>query len=251
MKGLAIDDAAWSSRWRDHGLAGKAFLSAGLLALTLVLPVWPTSLTVAAAVAFLILGPAGTDVRVFRRACTAPLGFILLSSLAIAVTVDAGPSWSIGVSEDSLWRALEVAGRATAGTLSILLLSLTTPMSDLMSGLRRAGVPAGCVEVASLMYRMLFLLLDTTRTIRHTQVARLGNVSIVHTLKSSADLMAIILIRSWDQARRLEQGLAGRGYTNELPTLDDPPPTSRGYVVATVGLLFVVVILTAAVRSAA
>ncbi|WP_064444895.1 cobalt ECF transporter T component CbiQ [Rhodococcus sp. YH3-3] len=250
MKGLAIDDAAWSSRWRDHGLGGKAFLSVGLLALTLVLPVWPTSLTVAIAVTCLILGPAGTDVRVFRRACTAPLGFIVLSSIAVAVTVHVDPSLSIQVSETSLLRALEVAGRAAAGTLAVLLLSLTTPMTDLMSGLRRARVPAGCVEVASLMYRMLFVLLDTTRTVRRSQVARLGNVSVKQTIKSSADLMAVILIRSWDQARRLEQGLAGRGYTNQLTTLDDPPSTKRVFVAATVGLLLVVVTLTAIVRSA-
>ncbi|MGA9870659.1 MAG: cobalt ECF transporter T component CbiQ [Rhodococcus sp. (in: high G+C Gram-positive bacteria)] len=239
-KGLAIDDAAWSSRWRDTGLGGKALLSLGLLTLTLVLPVWPTSLTVAGLATYLILGQAGTDVRVFRRACTAPLGFIVLSALAVAVSVRVDPSLTIRITDSSLIHALEVAGRAGAGTLSVLLLSLTTPMTDLMGGLRRSGVPAGCVEVASLMYRMLFMLLDTTRTIRRSQVARLGNTTITQTLRSSGDLVSVILIRSWDQARRLETGLAGRGYTNELTTLDDPPRTSRTWMAAAVGMLLAV-----------
>jgi cobalt/nickel transport system permease protein len=250
MKGLAIDDAAWSSRWRDTGLGGKALLSVGLLALVLVLPVWPTSLTVAVLVIYLILGPAGTDVRVFRRACTAPLGFIALSALTVAVTVSVDPSFSVAITEASLMHALELVGRAVAGTLTVLLLSLTTPMTDLMGGLRRVGVPAGCVEVASLMYRMLFMLLDTTRTIRRSQVARLGNTTIKQTLRSSGDLVSLILIRSWDQARRLETGLAGRGYTNELITLDDPPRTSRTWIVAAVGLLLAVTTSTLLVRSA-
>lgn len=232
MAGIAIDDAAWSSKWRDQGLAGKVALSAGLLALSLLMPVWPTSIVIAFAVTILALGPAGTNPRVLRRALTAPLTFVGLSALAVAVSVTVDPSLSLAVTKDSSLHALEVAGRAIAATMAVLLLSLTTPMTDLMSGLRRLGMPAGCVEVASLMYRMLFMLLDTTRTIRRSQVARLGNLSVAQTLRSSGDLTAIILTRSWDQARRLEKGLAGRGYTNELRTLDDPPLTTPTFAMA-------------------
>ncbi|WP_032389303.1 cobalt ECF transporter T component CbiQ [Rhodococcoides fascians] len=250
MQGLAIDNAAWSSPWRDKGLGGKALASFGLLTLALALPVWPTSLTIAVITTWLILGPARTDLRVFRRAFTTPLGFIVLSSMTVAVSIQIDPSWSITVTADTLMRALALAVRATAGTLAVLLLSLTTPMTDILAGLRRLGVPAGCVEVAALIYRMLFILLETTRTVRHSQIARLGNATVAQTLRSSGDLMSCILIRSWDQARRLEIGLAGRGYTNELTTVDDLPSTRKSDAFMVVGLLIAVTASTVVIRNA-
>ena len=47
MHGLAIDDAAWSSRWRDRALPDKAILSLGLTGCALILPAWPGSVLVA------------------------------------------------------------------------------------------------------------------------------------------------------------------------------------------------------------
>lgn len=244
MAGLRIDDAAWTSAWRDHGLGGKTFLSGGLLLAALVLPVWPASVLVVLTSTVLALVPARTAPGTLLRALAAPVTFIALSSVAVAVTVEVDPSWSIGISDASVLHAAEVVGRAVACTLAVLLLSLTTPMTDVMSGLRRVGVPAACVEVAGLMYGMTFMLLDTSRTIRRSQVARLGNRSLAQTVRSCGDLMAMVLVRSWDQARRLERGLAGRGYTGQLVTVDDAPRTRPVFVVATAAGLAATVALS-------
>lgn len=218
MQNLRIDDAAWSSAWRDIGLGGKVLLSGGLLSIALILPAWPASVLVVFTSAALILGPAGTNLSTTVRSLTIPLSFIALGSLPVAVSVSTDPVWAVRVDAGTLSQAAETAGRATAGTMAVLLLALTTPMTDILNGLRRAGLPAACVEVASLVYSMLFMLLDSTRTIRRSQAARLGDDSLAHSLHSSGSLAAIVLTRSWDRARRLERGLASRGYTGELPT---------------------------------
>lgn len=236
-RGLAIDDAAWSSRWRNRSLVDKAVLSLGLVLAALSLPAWPGSVLVGVSAVVLALRGAGTPPGLLLRALRAPLVFIAVGSTSVAVIVTAEPRWSISVTSASLAGAAEVAGRSVAGTLAVLILALSTPMVDILGGLRRLRVPAACIEVASLMYRLLFLLLDTTRTMRESQRARLGYSSAGRSLRSAGSLTAAVLTRAWDRARRLEQGLAGRGHSTSLTTLDIPPSSSPAFLATTlVGL---------------
>jgi cobalt/nickel transport system permease protein len=243
MAGLAIDDAAWASRWRDRGLLDKTVLSMGLVFVALLLPAWPGSALVAITAIVIALRGARTPPWLLLRSLRAPLAFIVLGSLSVAIVVAAEPQWSISITPESLARAASVAGHAAAGTLGVLLLALSTPMVDLLGGLRRLRVPAACVEVAALMYRLLFILLDTTHTMRESQRARLGYSSPGRSLRSAGNLTAAVLIRSWDRARRLEQGLAGRGYSTSMTTLETPPTNSLAFIAVTVaGLLALVAV---------
>lgn len=241
MAGLAIDDAAWASRWRDRGLLDKTALSLGLVLVALTLPAWPGSLQVAATASVVAVRGSGAPPRLVLRALRAPLAFIVLGAASVAVVIAAQPQWSISVTQDSLARAASVAGHAVAGTLAVLLLALSTPMVEVLGGLRRLRVPAACVEVAALMYRLLFILLDTTHTMRDSQRARLGYSSPGRSMRSAGSLTAAILIRAWERARRLEQGLAGRGYSTSMTTLENPPANSPVFIAVTLaGLLALV-----------
>lgn len=241
MRGIAIDDAAWSSRWRDHALLDKTVLSLGLTGTALVLPPWPGSVLVALVALTATVGPAGTPWRLLARAMGAPLLFIAMGSLSVAVTVTAPPEVSLAVTAESLHRAAGVGAHAVAGSLSVLLLALTTPMVDLLAGLRALRVPAACVEVAALTYRMLFTLLDCLHAVRESQSARLGYSSPRRSMTSAAALTAAVLTRSWERASRLEEGLAGRGYTTELRTLQVERPGSPMFRAATLLALATVV----------
>jgi cobalt/nickel transport system permease protein len=247
MRGLAIDDAAWSSRWRDRSVRDKACLSLGLLLTAALLPPWPTSPIVAVLALGLLVGRAGTAPSLVARALRGPLAFILIGCVSVAVVVStAGGGLSLSVTPDSAGRAAGVAGHAVAGCAAMLLLAMTTPMVDLLAGLRRLRLPAACVEVAGLVYRMLFVLLESVGTIRESQTARLGYSSMSRSLRSAGMLTAATLTRSWSRARRLEQGLAGRELTGSLQTLDDPVPGSPVFLAGTATVLVALVTLAAA-----
>ena len=237
MKGLAIDDAAWSSRWRERAVLDKACLSLGLLLVAAVLPPWPTSPLVAVVALGLLVGRAGTPAALVVRALRGPLVFIAIGCASVAVVVTTVGGFSLSVTPASTDRALGVAGHAVAGCSAMLLLAMTTPMVDLLAGLRRLRLPEACVEVAGLIYRMLFILLESIGTIRESQAARLGYSSARRSLRSAGMLTAATLTRSWSRARRLEEGLAGRELTGSLQTLDDPVPSSRAFLSASAALL--------------
>jgi cobalt/nickel transport system permease protein len=222
VTGLAIDDAAWASAWRRRAPGDKVLISLGLVLSALLLPVWPGSLLVALTAVGLALGPARVPPRTFGRAVRAPLAFILIGG--------DGPGWA----PDAAGQAGALVGHAVAGSTAVLLLATTTPMSDLLPALQRLRVPAAVIEVASVVYRMLFVLLTSVTTIREAQTARMGYATVRSSYRSSGALAAAVLTRSWDRARRLQDGLAGRGLETGLRVLPETLPASRRFEAATV-----------------
>jgi cobalt/nickel transport system permease protein len=240
VTGLAVDDAAWSSAWRRRSPGDKMLLSLGLVVCALVLPAWPGSLLVGVAAVVLALGPARVPVRTFARAVRWPLAFIVIGALTAVVQVDGG---GLGWAPQAGNRAGSLVGHALAGSAAVLLLATTTPMSDLLPVLRRLRVPDAVVEVASVVYRLLFVLLESLRTIREAQTARMGYSSVRRSYRSSGALAAAVLTRSWDRARRMQEGLAGRGMDSGLRVLPEALPSSRPFLTASaVGLAGIVAI---------
>jgi cobalt/nickel transport system permease protein len=101
-------------------------------------------------------------------------------------------------------------------------------MSDLLPALRGLRVPAAVVEVAAVTYRLLASL----HTIREAQTARMGYSTVGRGWRSSGELAAAVLTRSWDRARRMLDGLAGRGMETSLRVLPEVLPSSRAFLAA-------------------
>jgi cobalt/nickel transport system permease protein len=230
VNALAVDDAAWSSAWRRRSPGDKLLLCLGLVVCALVLPAWPGSMLVGLTAVVLALGPARVPARTFGRAVRWPLAFMALGALTAVVQIGPG---GLGWAPDAAARAGSLIGHALAGSAAVLLLAATTPMSDLLPSLRRLLVPAAVVEVASVTYRLLFVLLESLRTIREAQTARMGYSSLRRSYRSSAVLASAVLTRSFDRARRLQGGLAGRGMETGLRVLPEALPSSRLFLAAT------------------
>jgi cobalt/nickel transport system permease protein len=231
VTGLAIDDAAWASAWRPRSPADKVLVSVGLVVSALLLPVWPGSVLVGVSAVVLALGPARVPARTFGRAVRLPLAFIVIGALTTVVQVG---SDGVGWAPDAAAQAGSLVGHSVAGSAAVLLLATTTPMSDLLPALQRLRVPAAVIEVASVVYRLLFVLLTSLTTIREAQTARMGYATLRGSYRSSGALAAAVLTRSWDRARRLQDGLAGRGLETGLRVLPETRPASRRFEVATV-----------------
>ncbi|SNS65967.1 cobalt/nickel transport system permease protein [Geodermatophilus pulveris] len=238
MTGLAVDDAAWASAWRRRSPADKLLLCGGLVVCALALPAWPGSVLVGLTAVVLALGPARVPARTLGRAVRWPLAFILAGALTSAVTVGTG---GLGWAPDAAARAGSLTAHALAGSAAVLLLACTTPVSDLLPALRALRVPAAVVEVAGVTYRMLFVLLASLRAIREAQTARMGHSTWRRSYRSSGALAAAVLTRSWDRARRMQEGLAGRGMETGLRVLPEVLPSSRAFLAASAAGLAAIV----------
>ncbi|MEW1924938.1 cobalt ECF transporter T component CbiQ [Streptomyces sp. NPDC088360] len=221
----------------------KAVLGLGFTVLAVSLPPWPGAALVLVAALAVLLGPAGVPPRKLWRAYRVPLGFCVTGALTLIVQLG-GPEGFVTLADGGPARAGGLLLRTSAASLGVLLFAFTTPMSDLLPRLVKAGVPAPVVDVALVMYRMSFLLLDSMSRIRQAQAARLGHTTRAATWRSLGGLGATAFVRAFDRAGRLQAGLAGRGYDGTLRVLVPEARISRRFVAVSAVLLTGLVALT-------
>ncbi|RRD45994.1 cobalt ECF transporter T component CbiQ [Tessaracoccus sp. OH4464_COT-324] len=242
---IALDDAAWASPWRRRRVSEKVLWCVSLVLTALTAEVVPGTALVGVLSVVLILGPAGIPIGVLVRAVSLPAVFIALGALSVLLSVGANPRnpyWQWGwlsITADSLDMAWRLVLHALCGTLAVLVLALTTPMSDLLHWLGRHRVPQPLIEVSALTYRLLFTLLATAAAIRDAQQRRCGRAGV----RAAGAAVGTLLVRSWDRARRLEAGLAARGAEESLATTMRLPPRNPRMLLgcaASVGAIWLV-----------
>lgn len=170
------------------------------------------------------------------RAFRIPLGFCFTGALPLLFAVG-GPAGLVSWAPDGPRQATELLLRTSAASLGVLLFAFTTPVSDVLPRLVRAGVPAPVVDVALVMYRIGFLLLDSMAQVRRAQAARLGQTGRAAVWRSLAGLAATSFVRAFDRAGRLQEGLAGRGYDGALRVLVPEAALSWRFLAASGALL--------------
>jgi len=121
------------------------------------------------------------------------------------------------VLKEGVWRGL-LLGSKVLGAVSIMLLfSLVTPAHRIFHALLWFRLPRGWVEIAMLMYRYIFSLLDDTADVAAAQRVRLGYNGIQRSLSSIGRLAGAVLIRSLDQAAHTHEAMTLRGYRGVIP----------------------------------
>jgi cobalt/nickel transport system permease protein len=100
------------------------------------------------------------------------------------------------------------------------------------------------VDLMSLTYRFLFIFTDTLQTMTRAQASRLGHGTLRRAYRSLAMLTASFFGRVLDRVRRLETGLASRGYEGEMRVLADERRPERLALLGIVALEFLVLFLS-------
>lgn len=235
--GLALDHAAWSSPWRSRSVRDKGVLSLGLLIAAISLPPLPAGVAVIVISLVLLVGPIRVGWVRLGRIVWIPLVSILIGVATVAVSVSWDAGLRLQLTAEGTQTAARLTVRASAATLAMFTLACSTPMIDLLNALRRARIPDSLIEIAALIYRFSFGLLESAGAIHQAQEARLGYASRSAAMRSASMGVAALFLRSWDRARRLEAGLAGRGYEDTLRTIEPPRRRSSGFLVASITLL--------------
>jgi cobalt/nickel transport system permease protein len=199
-----------------------------MLLIAITLPPFPAAPLVAAIMTSAALIGARVPVRVWLGFAACPLGFLLPGAAALAVQIDAG---GITLAPNGLEAAGALMARSAAGFTCLLFLSLTTPVTDLVAGMRRLGLPVEVTEVALLTYRFIFLLAETAIAMDAAQAARLGHDGFRRRLRSLGVLAANLLPRAMDRVRGLETGLSARGWEGDMRVLSQrTKPSALGVI---------------------
>nr|WP_320132664.1 cobalt ECF transporter T component CbiQ [uncultured Holophaga sp.] len=218
---MILDDLAYANRLRGAHPAEKAGLAAlCMLASLLARCPWVPLLGVALC-SFWALALARIPLRSWARICALPLGFLVLGGFSLALEFRGG---RLTLDPDGLRTALRVTARSLGCTSAMLLLAATTPLTDLIQLLRLLRTPPLVLEMLTISYRALFILLDTSGQMYRAQASRLGYSSFRLSLRSLGHLVSQLFSRALLRAELAWRALLSRGYGESLCVL---PPSYR------------------------
>lgn len=251
---LSIDQYAYSSRLKSKDPQEKLVFAL----MTLGVCLWADSLAVSLLVIMIMVGATvyigGTPLLVFLKLLLIPMPFLMLGVLTIACGLSGDAQdylyavpvrdMYLGVSRTGLITATVLFFKAWGAVSCLYYLSLSTPLVDLLSTLRKLKCPKLITEMMGLIYRFIFVLLTTAETIYTAQNSRLGYFGVVRSYYSMGALISNLFIRVYKRADELYSALEARGYEDELQVLEEPFTRNwTGYAVPVV--INAVLIITA------
>ncbi len=225
-----IDRYAYTNRIRSVDPAHKAGLAMVVLLLCLALNEPVVGLLAVAWMWGLATLLAGLPFEVFGRILLAEAAFLLLTTVGVAVSINTraptagdwiwrvGPLW-VSSSMEALALAFRLITRTLGGTAAMNFLALTTPLVDIVDLFRRLGVPPLLIDLMTVMYRFIFILLESLERMQAAQESRLGYGSFRRGIRSAGLLASRLFIDAYQRSQQLQTALESRGYERELRVL--------------------------------
>lgn len=139
--------------------------------------------------------------------------FFFGTSPLFAISV--GPFHLVGY-EEGLARGILIMSRVVGGVSLILFLSMSTPANKLFLAAGWFRMPRIFVELALLIYRYIFVLLEEAMVIKEAQKVRLGYRNWRQSMKSLGVLGGSLILRAYDRAERVFEAMITRGYTGTM-----------------------------------
>ena len=169
--------------------------------------------------------------RVFAKLLFAEGLFLFLSLAAILLSVGlsepltlpwriaVGPLW-VASSPAQIEQAILIFCRTMGAMSALNSLTLTTPLIDLITLWQRWRVPELIIDLMTIMYRFIFVLLDTLNQMTTAQACRLGRAgTYARRMNNTALLGSRLFINAFQRSQQLETALRSRGYDGTLRVL--------------------------------
>lgn len=193
--------------------------------------IWMPSIVFVGCVSAMLF--VGIPARLVVLRLTAPMGIVIV--LVILQTF-LTPGTSISeyhlfgrtfhATHEGLMKGGLLGSRVLGAVSVVVWLGSVTPAYKIFHGLRWLRVPEGWVEIALLIYRYIFALLDQTADVAAAQRVRLGYSGTRRSLHSLGVLAGTVVTRSLDQAMRTYEAMSLRGYNGSMPFGPLPSMTS-------------------------
>ena len=237
---LSVDYYAYASHMRSWNATFKVIFSMLCLLLCLILNNIYVSIAVILIMGYMTVVIGGLELDHYISMLLIPIVFLLFGSAAIAV----GFSWnSVGqynlnvfgwfyiyCSQASLWKASGLIFKALGAVSALYMMTLTTPLSELIVVLRKAHIPKVIIELMNMIYRYIFIMLDTHSRMKNSAEARLGYVDFKTSCYSFGQVASNLLIVSLKRGTDYYNALESRCYNGDLQFLEEEKPIRKTQV---------------------
>lgn len=250
---LTLDVLAQVSRLNKINADLKFWTALVLMALCISSKNTFTGLFLTMTVPLFVVYMGGIKLRDYIRILALPTSFLLLSGLTLLIEVTNQNTGVVGIPIMGHWltisavsqaRSALVLSRALGAVSCLYLISLTTPMSELISVLRRVHCPNVLIELMYLIYRYIFILLSMYHTMTASARSRLGYASYRVSIRTTAGLYSNLLERSYRQAGKNFDAMESRCYQTKIQFLESRVRTETGHFIFAIVFVIITLILS-------
>lgn len=227
---ILIDKYAYCNKLNQTHPMEKFLFSMGTMMICLCVNSLLVSSLVVLLIGVLLVFRAGMTGKFYLQVMSLPVSFLFLSLLTILLDVAPDSNiflvsyqlWGsfIGITEPGLTMATKLFFKAMAAVSCLYFLALTTPLVEIIALLRKMKIPELFLELMSLVYRFIFVLLETAEKIYLSQSSRLGYTSVKKGYNSLGHLVANLLSRAFKRSQALYDALEARCYNGQLRVME-------------------------------
>lgn len=120
------------------------------------------------------------------------------------------------VSRHGIEQGFTILTRAISSLFCLYFIILTTPFTEILQTMRRVGFPVLLTDLLLLMYRFIFVLLNTASELWTAQQSRGGYRTFKSGIKSLSLLIGQLLKRTFINYSQISLTLASRGFNGEF-----------------------------------
>ncbi|MDF2586814.1 MAG: cbiQ [Anaerocolumna sp.] len=227
---VMIDKLSYSSKLRYTSPCLKAFFAISTLILTIAAHSFIISFITLIIMVSLTVFNSRNSYKYYFKLYVLPISFLLLSTLTIIINITDEPISPFRIplfpvylilKDDAIMYALNLIITSLGAVSCLYFLSLTTPITDILYVLKVIHCPNLIIELLMLIYRFIFILLNSAYSIFISQKCRLGNIDIKTSIKSTSQLFAVLLIQALKRASILYDAMESRCYDGTINVLHE------------------------------
>jgi cobalt/nickel transport system permease protein len=129
----------------------------------------------------------------------------------------------LSLSVPGLWAAWNILAKASLGVVASILLAATTEPRAILLGAQRLRLPSLLVQIAMFMLRYLDVIVDEMRRMRVARESRGFEARNLRHVPVIARSAGALFIRSYERGERVHLAMLSRGYSGQMPVIQDLP----------------------------
>lgn len=229
---LNTDKYAYISKLKQIDPMVKLFFSI----LTLSVCIWEdkmeASIIIFIVMTYITVKKGGIPIKVLLKLLLIPLPFLILGVLSIVINFTKSREEIdfavkifgiyVGANKQGILMGLNLFFKSIGAVACLYFISLSTPVINVISALRKLKCPKILVELMGLIYRCIFIFLDMAEIMFTAQKSRLGYSSLKSGYRGLGTLVSTLFIRSYKHAVDMYTSLEARGYDGEIRVLEEP-----------------------------
>jgi len=128
--------------------------------------------------------------------------------------------WQVSVTYSGLQVLINTVIKAWLSILSLIMLTSTTKLPNLLNGLEQLRMPRVMAMILSFMYRYLFVLVDEVMRMKQARDSRNFGGKRLWQLRTIGNMIGTLFIRSYERGERVYAAMVARGFDGQSRTLD-------------------------------